>query len=239
MTMTKTNAASAVTGDLNEVAADVAMTPREQREFDRSKVIADKLRILGTVRQGFAEAKDLFDAADGSTVSATEIADRNAVSLYQAKTAGYIQGEEISAVLGDIFGYKPKKDGKPGKTPAGQGEAIRKRIVRAISADDYVQNGDGGQFFEGLPEDEIEGVLNAVHSGSLSLWTAYERFAEIKRDHVVKTEAAFDPKRIAALVEALSQDGSSAIVNGNPALLAVYDALTTVLNIITNTPIEE
>lgn len=259
-TLVHSNQANAATGDDADVAAPVAKAVDDadvkpaalkpnllggkknifaQAAIEMTQQVSDKLTVMGSVRQQLAEASDLYNAGDDKAKEATEIADKAAVSLYQARTANTVSAEEVSAILGDIFGYKPKSDGSPGKTPAGQGEAIRKRVVRAVSADEFCQTGDGGRFFEGLPDDEIKSVLEAVSQGSMSIWTAYERFAEIKRDHATKTVFAFDPKRIAGLVESLSEDGAADILRASPSLVAAYGALIDILNIVGEQAAEE
>jgi hypothetical protein len=197
-----------------------------------SRKAAEKVNLMGNVRQKLAEAADLYKEGDDKAGEAREVAGKAALTLYQARIDGLLSGDEVSATLGDTFGYKNKSDGTPGKTPAGQGEAIRKRVVRMAQAFDYVQNGDGGRFFEGLPEEEIQDVLKQVEDGDITVFWAYDRFAEIKREHLTRTEMAFDPKRIGNLVEKLSEEGSADIIRNDPLLIAAYGALIDILNVI-------
>ncbi len=202
---------------------------------DDSQRVADKLVIVGTVKQRLAEAADLFKAGDDKRDEATAIADKAGVTLYQARTTGVINAEEISAMLGDVFGFKPKSDGSPGKTPMGQGEAIRKRVVRAVQADEYANDGTETAFFKGLNEDDVKSILVAVQKGEMSIYTAYDKFAELKRETAVRTNAAFDPKKIGAIYDTLAEDGGKAaaeIFRRSPALVAVYAALVEALNIV-------
>lgn len=205
--------------------------------FDQSRDTAtdnarDKMAVMGVVRQGLAEAADLFKAGTDSEKQAVEVASKAALALYQARADNLVTPAEVSAALGDEFGYKPKTDGTPGKTPAGQGEAIRKRIVRAASAHDYVMNGDGGKFFEGLPADEVNSILASMETGDIGFWAAYEAFAELKRDNAVKTIPAFNHKHIAGLVDALSEKGATDNFKNNPELVATYAALIDILRIV-------
>ena len=230
------------TGTTNEVVSIKSGGTRKANLFSQAAstlnaAIADKMAIMGAVRQRLAEAADLYKAGDDKRDEATAIADKAAVNLYQARSKGSISGEEVSAILGDVFGYKPKTDGTPGKTPAGNGEAIRKRVVRAVAADNYVSGNDVDKFFDGLPADEIGAVLNAVSAGDMSIWTAYEKFAEIKREHAVKNEMAFDAKKIAAITDRLSASDAVAIMQGNPALIAAYAGLMEVLTAIGEAPV--
>jgi hypothetical protein len=197
-----------------------------------SRQAAEKVSLMGNVRQKLAEAADLYKEGDDKADEAREVAGKAALTLYQARTSGLLSGEEVSSTLGDTFGYKPKSDGTAGKTPQGQGEAIRKRVVRMAQAHDFVTNGDGGRFFEGLPEEEISDVINQVENGDITVFWAYDRFAEIKREHLTRTEMAFDPKRIGNLVEKLSEEGAADIIRNNPLLIAAYGALIDILNVI-------
>lgn len=195
---------------------------------DDSQKIADKLSIVGTVKQRLAEAYDLFKAGDAKADEANEIAAEAGRRLYQARTSGVVTSNELSAMLGDVWGFKPKSDGTPGKTPNGQGEAIRKRVVRAVQASDYVENGEETAFFKGLDENEVSAILDAVEAGEMSIYSAYDQFAALKRENTTRTETAFDPKKIAAIFEKLSEGGgvpAAQMFLANPALLAAYAAL--------------
>lgn len=192
----------------------------------------DKMRVMGTIRQSLAEAADLFRAGTDSEKQAVEVASKAALALYQARADNLVSAAEVSAALGDEFGYKMKADNTPGKTPAGQGEAIRKRIVRAAQAHDYVMNGDGGKFFEGLPAAEVNSILASMETGDIGFWAAYEAFAELKRDNAVKTIPAFNHKHIAGLVDALSEKGAADNFKNNPELVATYAALIDILRIV-------
>lgn len=208
------------------------------KDVEVSRKAAEKVALMGTVRQRLAEANDLFAAGEDKAKEATSIADQQAVKLYQARIADVVSKEEISATLGDVFGFKVKSDGTPGKTPNGQGEAIRKRIVRASQAWDYVTDGDGGTFFEGLPEDDITAILDAIEGG-MSIWTAYDKFAEVKRNHAIKTELAFDVRKMSALVAKLSEPDSGDIIRSSDELIAVYSGLLKILVIIGEAPVAE
>jgi hypothetical protein len=198
----------------------------------QAEKIQQKVLLLNTAKQSLAHAHDTLTDGESLTGEASRIADTASVSLYQARVGGLASAAEISALLGDVYGYKSKQDGSPGKTPAGQGEAIRKRIVRAVGAAEYATNGDGGKFFLGLPEDEIAQVVTEIDNGNCSIFTAYERFAEIKREHTSKTEQAFNPAVIAKIAEKLGEDGSAEILRSNPDLIAAYAALSAVLDVI-------
>jgi hypothetical protein len=215
----------------------------ERAAADISRAVLDKMAVMGTIRQQLAEANDYFRQGEGKSAEGQRVADTAAFKLYQARTTGVITSEEVSASLGDAFGFK-MKDGPngtkvPGKTPDKQGEAIRKRVVRAVAAAEYVTNGEGGTFFQGLPEDDIASVVAALEADQMSIWTAYEAFAEIKREHQTRTDIAFDYKKIAAITETLSKDGSANVVLNSPLLIEAYGALVKILTVIGETPVTE
>lgn len=193
-----------------------------------------KVQSLQRAKQHLAEAFDLYGASDDKIGEAKECSAKGALLLYQARTSGTLSNEEVNASLGDVFGYKAKRDGTPGKTPDGQGEAIRKRIVRASQAHDYVTGKDATAFFDGLPEDDVRSVVDGLLEGNIPFWQAYEMFADIRKEHLVRVEPAFDPKRIAALADALSNDiaTSADMFVTNPALLAAYTALVGIIGTV-------
>lgn len=195
--------------------------------------IAEKMTKLATAKQNLAEACDLFSEGKAKNSEASEVANRGALPLYEGRIAGLFTNAEISAALGDIFGYKPKQNGTPGKTPAGEGEALRKRIVRAVAASEYVTGAnDGGKFFAGLPANEIEQVLVEVQNNKCSLFTAYERFADIKKEHTAKTDQAFSVKHIESLCESLAKPEAVSIIKANSELIAAYATLADIITAI-------
>jgi hypothetical protein len=242
-----------VTGLISEEAANVvSMRPakgKRENIFETQAVAmreqaAAKVAVMGTVRQRLAHAFDLFSEGGEKEQEAKEEADASAIALYQARRDGIISADEVTAALGDIFGYKSKDkavqhpvtaaDPKASRTPFGQGEAIRKRIVRAVQAAEHVDDVQSSRFFEGLDKGKVADVLNRLgnEANPLSIWSAYDYLAEIKRQNMVRTNPAFDPKRVAGIVEALSEEGAADIVAANPALVTAYGALLSVLRIL-------
>lgn len=213
----------------NQVAAQV------------SQNVQDKMRIMGEARQRLAEAKVLFLAGADEAGKAETVAGQAALSLYQGRTGGFISNDEISGILGDIFGFKPKQDGTPGKTPAGQGEVIRKRLVRAVDAYNYVNDIAATRFFEGLPADKVATVVNGMENGDLPLYTAYNQLADIRKEEMSgeRLPAAFDPKAIGKMVEALTEDGAIARILESKALQIAYGELLNVLNEVGQTAAEQ
>lgn len=251
-TKTKTNApAPAMTASpaapMN--AAPASVEPAKGNMFTDysrtvAKDIAAKADLLSLSKQRLAHAADLY--ADGKTKNgeAVEVANTGALPLYQGRIAGLFSNAEVSAALQDTFGCKQKGAGPDApsvpaghpdasKTPHGAGEHLRKRIVRAVAAFEYsTGQDDGGKFFAGLPADEIEQVCRELNNGYISLFTAYERFADIRKEHTARTEQAFNPKHIESLCDSLAKPEAVSIIKGNPELLSAYAALAVMIEAI-------
>ena len=251
-TKTKTNApAPAMTespaAPMNAATAKVEPAKGNMfTDYSRTvaKDIAAKADLLSLSKQRLAHAADLF--ADGKTKNgeAAEVANTGALPLYQGRIAGLFSNAEVSAALQDTFGCKQKGAGPDApsvpaghpdasKTPHGAGEHLRKRIVRAVAAFEYsTGQDDGGKFFAGLPADEIEQVCRELNNGYISLFTAYERFADIRKEHTARTEQAFNPKHIESLCDSLAKPEAVSIIKGNPELLSAYAALAVMIEAI-------
>lgn len=227
-----------------------------KREKIVTEMVSDKMAIMGDVRQSLEHARQLYSEGGNKANEAQEIAGSAAKRLYQARVEGSVSNDEISATLGDIFGYKvkggvqagatPTNAGVPkdytvagkavaSKTPWGPGEAIRKRINRASEAAEYVGGDSTITFFAGLPVEEIADVLDGIEEGGFGLWSAYDKFAKIKSEHATRVEMAFDPKKIGTIVGALAEEGAAAKLLANPELVAAYQGLVEVLNILGET----
>jgi hypothetical protein len=208
---------------------------------ERAKKVAEKMALFGEVRQRFAEAEDLAKKGEEGLAEATKIADQQALKLYQLRVAGAATAMEVSGLLGDIFGYKEKKDGTPSKTPKPRGEAIRKRVVRAVQAYAFVHPETAEEvpaFFEAIPTDAqdstgrtVADIVEQLDNNNLSIWQAYDLFGDIKRTAATRVAIWADPKRIGQIVQGLSEQDSIAVIAENKDLRAAYGALLDVLNI--------
>lgn len=207
----------------------------EQEAVRIAEAAAAKHQQLSEARQKLAEAKDYYQKGAEFSTEAEQAASRAAVLLFEARHSGQVSADEVSGILGDQFGWKAKKDGTNSKTPAGAGEGIRKRIVRAVNAAAYV---DGttekpDAFFEGLPEDEVAAVINDMRKpNGISIWQAYNNFADIKKGFNVRLPMAFDASKIAKLVEQLSEAGAGDKVRSNNSLRSAYGGLLRILAVI-------
>lgn len=205
--------------------------------------VVNKQAFLGDIRQRLAQVAD-ESKAHGEHAQETEaLADTSGTRLYQARVAGVITQDELNGLLGDVFGYKPKQDGTPGKTPAGMGELIRKRVVRAVQGTDFISGGDGGRFFETMDPAEVAPVIASIGrtkknekgetvSDGISLWMAWKKLGDMKSQGTVRLPFAFDPKKILSLTESLSEAGAREKLMGNPSLLKAYGGLFDQLRIL-------
>jgi hypothetical protein len=211
----------------------------EQHHKETVEAVANKSQQLSEARQRLAEAADLYGEGTAKEAEANEAAAKAALLLTTARTAGTITADELSGILGDQFGFKLKQDKTPSKTPDGRGEAIRKRIVRLVQGFQHINGGDGGRFFETIPEDAtddngrtVSDIVEGALKGDIGFWASYEALAEIKKNSATRLDAAYDPKRIAALAEKLQEEGAASKFVNNRALVDAYTALRDMINII-------
>lgn len=235
---------TAVTGEsISESQANVvAMRPskgKRQSIWDSEEVGATetaiaKSQLLSEVRQRLAETQDALRDSQKSDAEREEAASKVALRLYQARRDKMLTADEVTTLLGETFGFKSKPDGTPSRTPEKFGEYIRKRVVRCTNAFEYINDGDGGRFFEGLPTDEIQSVVNALHDGNRALFTAYEDFSKIRSNNSERVDMAFNPKSIAKIVEKLSEnvDASAKLLLDNSALRDSYKSLRDLIELV-------
>lgn len=236
------NQAPATVGGMNTMLERASSwlddTPQSER-------LAKKHEIMSRVKQRLAEAADKDREVREGDAEVSELAVMSAYDLYVGMKDRLFSPDEVTALLGDSYGFKLKgtdgdktKPYRPGdsaasKTPFGTGEIIRKRVFRAAKANDYVTDGDGGTFFENLPEEKVEEIVDAIGTGDdkLSIWTAYDRFQKLKSSTTERTEFAFDPKKVAGLNESLLKQGAFGTIGQSGELVAAYKSLLrTMLN---------
>lgn len=217
---------------------------------ETGNVAADKISLLGSVRQRLAEAVELSKLGGEKAAEAEGIADSQALRLYQARLmTGGIDANELSGMLGDVFGFKPKQDGTPGKTPNGLGESIRKRVVRLVGAAEFATSGDGGAFFTNVDPAKVTEVLDLVEyrakhpddtAKGMSIYRAYDKLAEIRKETLAPRPAPWmDPKHVAGLVGKLREAGAVATVMDTPGLETAYSALWSVLTVVGESVVTE
>lgn len=237
---TETNGVAMLDEAATELVARAPNIPASLRKHNRfllrsteeSKAAEQKMRLFGEVKQVMSHVVELQNMGEHKQKEAQEEAAKIASRLYQARINGLLDQTQVSTLLGDGFGWKMTKSGTQSKTPNGLGEVLRKRIVRAVNAAEYVRNDSDDRFFEGLPKDAVESVLVPFEAGNTTVWALYDRLAEIKRENADRTEAAFDPKRILAIVSGLKKDGAADKILANPALEAAYATLVNIILVI-------
>jgi hypothetical protein len=154
---------------------------------------------------------------------------------------GSLSAELLTETLGNVFGFQ--KRGKGGSqirvpagnkdasaTPFGEGDVIRKRIVRMVAAHDYVVNGNRSAFFDNLPVDEVQPVVETLANGG-SIWSAYQALTDLKAAKRTRLEAAFNAKTISGINEKLSEAAAiDLLADGkNNELRVAYNNLLTTL----------
>lgn len=195
---------------------------------------ASKVSALIVAREGIQQANAFWNNASENSDTATSIVSKAIVPLilsrvsHEAGNSG-TSAKEVSSLLIDIFGAVPKKDGKPGSTPLGKGQEIRKRIVRMVEAAPlyraYLEGREVldtdrpvwavGADLEGVaaiylsavtPKEEAfiengEEVIQIV-GYETPVYTAYDKFAEckVKADPV---HNAFKPEYIVKMADEL------------------------------------
>lgn len=201
---------------------------------------AAKSLAVSRAKQRLAEASDLAINAQDKRKECDALIGEAATVLYQARVDAITSNDphgltmaEISGALGDVYGYKvAEKTGKPSKTPAGDGEAIRKRIVRLVAGFEYVnsagleQESSRESFFVGMDKAEVASILEQVNNGHKSPWSAYDEFTAMKAAMREKTDRAFNATVIAEIATALAGNDVALKFKDNPALLAAYIALS-------------
>lgn len=228
----------------------------QAREAAKASALAMKAQSEQAARQKLAEAHDLELQGGDKAKEAKALTDEASFLLYVVRSEGAMTSDQLTALIADQYGYKPKKDKgelpikganhpDASKTPFGNGEALRKRIVRAVALKDFITaNGEtdaGGNFFEGLTPDNADSdgntfadVLAAVDSKSLSLWTAYDKLTKIKGNAKTPASPAFIPKAINAIRETLAANiaESANVWLDNDELADAYASLRAILTIV-------
>lgn len=211
--------------------------PRGLAEKYQTMISSDasqKVLLMSQARQRLAEAFDLDQEGNSKASEAQSIAAEAGLALYQGRSAGLISADEVTSILGDQYGFKTKKDGTPSKTPDGRGEELRKRIVRMASAYAFAYKNEGNAFFDKLDPDEVKGVLAEVEDGRISIYTAHNTLAEMKRDadNSDKVDPAFNPKTVMKWAETLANEGSVDAYRNNPELVRAWATLIDVFKVM-------
>lgn len=191
-----------------------------------------KHELLVEARKELETANEFYAKGVGEADKAEEYAVRAGRRLYQARTTGLMAPDEVSALLGSVFGFKLKQNGEQSKTPEGRGEDIRKRVVRAHAAKEFVETGEGGTFFEGLEPSDIQPMLTELDNGTRTIWSVYQTLTDMKAANRDPVKPAFSERAIMAIASELNKEGSGEQFRANPALIAAYAELVQIVNMI-------
>lgn len=200
------------------------------------------LTVIQDSKQLLAEVADITAKAGGLTDEAKTKSGQAALLLFTALSNQRISEEQVTAAVGDVFGYTMKKDGTPGKTPVKAGSAIQKRVFRAAKIANFVNsngNANGDSLFDNVSLESDDGsetspvtvasLYAGMISGDIPLFTAYDTFTKIKANSKPKSSPAFDAKRVSALADDLATlDVSVEAFLGNAALAGAWDKLVAV-----------
>lgn len=189
--------------------------------------LQNKRAAYETAKARVTEAREAESAAVPSRKAVEETCNAAIAALFAGMESGALSKDEASAILGDTFGYNPKADGTPGKTPAGTGNSIRKRAVLLSEAAAIVK-GDISpdklpKWSEGKSVEYIAPYLNEMKAGSMTPTSAYEKLA--KREVAKSPDLPFNEKRLLDILAALHNDADVLKIAENPALVAAYDAI--------------
>lgn len=218
---------------MGRAAMGVVETATEQpaKAFDLgaslSARMTQKRQVVETAKATLAEAIALEGNANTANGAVAETQAKAINILAQGVIAGLIDKPQVSAMLGDAYGYKAKADGTPGKAPDGAGGSLRKRVVTLSEAFAYV-NGDIAEdakprWLEGKSAEAIAPIVTQWLEGNESPWGAYKSLTEREKGTAVALQ--FDHAKLLKLAEAINDAPTMEAIRGNPALVAVYTAI--------------
>jgi hypothetical protein len=197
-------------------------------ETTLSAAAAFKLENVNYAKECFLTAKNLEAAGDGDKREAQLVSSEGAMALVEVMVddKNPMAREEMNAILGDLYGWKiTPATGKQSKTPEGKGNDIRKRIIRYVDAVAYANGAaTAPKFLEGVEAQTVADSLLEAVQNQTSIWTVYDTLGGLKAKPA-PVELALNAKRIAELVESLSNVGNMTSIAADPALLAIYSEL--------------
>lgn len=194
--------------------------------------MTQKRQVTEQAKALLSEAIALEGNASAASNAVSETQGKAINILAQGVIAGLLDKPQVSAMLGDTYGYKTKADGTPGKTPDGAGSTLRKRVVTLAEAYDYVNGNiaeaDKPRWMADKTPEMLAPIVTQWLEGNLSPWQAYKDATE--RDSKPSVALPFDHAKLLKLCEALGDDTTLAAIRANPALVEVYTAIATAFN---------
>lgn len=189
--------------------------------------LTQKRQAFDMAQTAIADAISL-EAMGEAAIGKVEAAQGNVTNiLAKGMIAGFFVKDEVSAILGDAYGFNPKEDGTPGKTPSGSGGSIRKRVVLLDEAT-RITNGEVKEdafprWAKGKSALEIAPFVNEWLAGERSPSDTYKKLTTKKKAPTV--DLPYNEKRLLEIAEALMNPETRERIAGNPALVAAYDAI--------------
>lgn len=238
---------SDIVAESSEPTTVVPMPDRNQERLNALAVIGaretetsqNKTEILAAADAAIEKVVKLAgdkSASEDADRRVTEAADSAASILFKGRISGLLSPDEVSELLGRGFGFKTKADGKPSKTPFGAGERIRKRVVRAFDAVQFVRGTDEPKaFFEPLSKEDVKPLVNSVLKGERSVFTLYDDLGALKQKASgSRLPTAFNPKAIANLQALLGENVRVSVQtwHDTPGLLEAYVGLYQTITLI-------
>ncbi len=204
----------------------------------QTEQVRNKVELVHDAETAIEETVKLAGNAATDAELSSKVAEASAKVadiLFRGRVQGVLSPDETSELLGRGFGWKVKKNGEQSKTPHGQGEAIRKRVVRAVDAYTFVSGGDAKAFFEPLEIADVKPLVTEVMNGNRSVFTLYNDLGEMKQEASGnRPKPAFNPKNILGLAAALTEnvEASVALWHDTPGLFDAYVGLYRAVNLI-------
>lgn len=223
-----------------ETAEVIAMQSRQGRRVNAlaahnaavSSAVQNKVQLISETETALAKVLELTGTAEQNADTerqVVEAASNASLLIVRGWNDGILSQDEISEMLGRTFGHKQKQNGEPSKTPFGQGEVIRKRVVRTIKAIDYaIRGNEPVAFFDPLPRDDVKAMVTEVLNGKRSVWALYNDLAEMKQElSGSRPKPAFNPKAVVALSGALGENIAETVrqFHDTPGLFDAYAGL--------------
>ena len=236
--------------DVIEVPEEVANKAAEyaERRAQRTHFISDKQTLIAQINVSLDEAAKLASAGEAGAAEAMEKSQSAALKLYQGWVSGAFDAAQVTELLGKKFGAKEKGNSKvrlawasgptASSTPFGMGEAIRKRVVRAVRAHEFCQSGgtEGVAFFDTLTVDDVQPLVSAVNAGQRSVSTLYDDLAALKtaQNTGTRPKLAFDPARIASITDTIGENIATSLqmVGQSESLFNAYCDLYDMIGLI-------
>lgn len=194
---------------------------------------AEKAAFAGSIRQKLACLADQDKATLKANGDAERAADVTSTELALALVgpSPMFTKAEVSAMLGDVFGYRPKADGTPGATPNGAGGTIRKRLSRLIDVNEYVETGGKSvtTFTALLPLEDTAALVASLGTKGGSIFSVYKALDKLASAARAPKVIAFDPKAIVKIAESLAGEHGLPALQSSSDLRAAYGAVLEVL----------